>query len=458
MQPELQLRQVLLPSMLVAAALGLAAAAGLGTLPLGTLELPAALAAVLGLLATLRHLGFGLALLPVVASAVPLTVGTGTQSGLVAGLLFAMLLLGLWVVRATLLRDLTLGRSPVNLPAFALMLTWSLSFLYGNAVWPSLVRVWPTFPFTQIASVAVVIVSAGVLLLAANVGREVRWIKLATWSFLAVGVLGIVAIRFHLDAGPLRFLSTGGLFSFWVVTLAYGQALTNHRLSIWLRLGLLALVGAWLYKALVVQTYWLSGWVPTVVAIGWVTLLRSRKLAFALGCAVLAWIAANFDRVYAAVWQSNLDEGSGTRVAIWTQAWNLLSQHPLLGTGPAGYAAYYMSLYANSPSSMSTHSNYVDIAAQTGLLGFGIFLSLIGALLLVGWRACRRWHDGFEGAFAQAAVGGLFGVIVAMALGDWLIPFAYNQTIGGFRYTVQSWVFLGLLAGLAEAPDLAERA
>jgi hypothetical protein len=45
-----------------------------------------------------------------------------------------------------------------------------------------------------------------------------------------------------------------------------------------------------------------------------------------------------------------------------------------------------------------------------------------------------------------------------MALGDWVIPFVYNQGIDGFRYTVHTWVFLGLAAGLSEAPaDTVER-
>ena len=35
-----------------------------------------------------------------------------------------------------------------------------------------------------------------------------------------------------------------------------------------------------------------------------------------------------------------------------------------------------------------------------------------------------------------------------MAFGDWVIPFVYNQTIGGFRYTVHSWLILGALAAM----------
>ena len=98
---------------------------------------------------------------------------------------------------------------------------------------------------------------------------------------------------------------------------------------------------------------------------------------------------------------------------------------------------------------MSTHSDYVDIVLETGLVGSIIFLWLIGSLIVVGWRARGQWHRGFESGFSKGAFGGLIGLIVAMQLGDWFIPFVYNQTIVGFQYTVHSWVFLGFLAALA---------
>jgi hypothetical protein len=35
-----------------------------------------------------------------------------------------------------------------------------------------------------------------------------------------------------------------------------------------------------------------------------------------------------------------------------------------------------------------------------------------------------------------------------MAFGDWMLPFAYTQTIAGFDYTVYSWLFIGALLAL----------
>jgi hypothetical protein len=37
-----------------------------------------------------------------------------------------------------------------------------------------------------------------------------------------------------------------------------------------------------------------------------------------------------------------------------------------------------------------------------------------------------------------------------MFFGDWILPFAYNQTITGYKYTVYSWIFVGVLISLRQ--------
>jgi hypothetical protein len=39
-------------------------------------------------------------------------------------------------------------------------------------------------------------------------------------------------------------------------------------------------------------------------------------------------------------------------------------------------------------------------------------------------------------------------MLPAMFLGDWVIPFAYNQTIAGYNYTGYNWLFIGLALAL----------
>ena len=98
-------------------------------------------------------------------------------------------------------------------------------------------------------------------------------------------------------------------------------------------------------------------------------------------------------------------------------------------------------------TAMASHSNYIDLFAQTGIVGLGFILWFFGALVWRGYRLCLRLRGqgGFEEALANAAFAGALGCVAAMALGDWLIPFAYTNTIAGFDYIVYSWLFLGAI-------------
>jgi O-antigen ligase len=99
---------------------------------------------------------------------------------------------------------------------------------------------------------------------------------------------------------------------------------------------------------------------------------------------------------------------------------------------------------------MATHSNYLDVLSQTGVVGLLALLGFLLALALIAWDLLRQTRGRFDfpQAFGVGASAGLLGVIVAAGLGDWLLPFVYTQTIAGFDYAVYSWVLLGTMVSL----------
>ena len=144
-----------------------------------------------------------------------------------------------------------------------------------------------------------------------------------------------------------------------------------------------------------------------------------------------------------------------TRFAAWAQNWQISSNHWLFGTGPAGYAAYYMTYWPSQ--GMATHSNYIDIFSQNGIVGLFFCLWFFLGLAWYGFKLTLKFNQRFDfwESVVTAVFAGSIAVMVMMAFGDWLFPFAYTQTISGFDHAVYSWLLLALLPVIGKlVPEL----
>jgi O-antigen ligase len=185
-----------------------------------------------------------------------------------------------------------------------------------------------------------------------------------------------------------------------------------------------------------------------VVSVAVIAFVRSRKLFAILSVLALFMVALNFSNYYNRVVVSNEDEGSTSRLDIWAMSLQHVANHPLLGMGPAGYAPY--NVHYHPTDARSTHNNYFDMLAQNGVIGFISFVVLMGTFVMICVRNVRatRHQDDFEAAISAATLGGCIAALVAMMLGDWVLPFAYNQTITGFDNAAYTWMLLGCAAAL----------
>jgi len=402
------------------------------------------LAGVIGL--TRAQISYGVLAVVVAGAAVRFTLPTGTQSRIPMSLVLAAVVIAWWLLDQLVAeRRLRLEPSPTNLPLLGFVGASIASLIWSNVFRDPLIRPWSTWPVVQLGGLAVMVLLPGMFLVAANRLREVRWIAWLTGIILVVGALAIAGYYFRI--GSLSFLQVRPLFPTWFICLALSLALLHRRLPLVVRLLLLGLAGAWFYYIFVHGFRWLSSWMPALVAMAGMGLLRSRKLLIVLAIFLAVYVAFNLPVVQARIQQES--EGSGvTRLDAWAHNWRVTEKHWFLGVGPAGYAVYYMTYFPDE--AMATHSTYLDILSQTGVVGFLFFLWFFGALGLVLWRLWRRvrGREDFVEAFALAAIGGYVGALLGMALGDWIVPFVYTQTIGGFDYAVYTWVLLGAAQGL----------
>lgn len=422
----------------------------------GRLDPLLALAGIVGFVIALRMLKVrernakGIVLLILSAGLLSfVSLPTGRESRIPLSMVLALALVGSWLF-AMLFGSTRLRPSPINRPLLAFVVVsivayvWSLIFRDPNLF------IWSSFPVVQVAALMVNILLPLTLLFVANQVTEVKWLKYLTAILIIFGV--VTPWLYFIDNRIFDFFfyrGTRGLFSMWAAVMAYGLALFLKGLKPWLRALLLLMVAVLVFRYFVMGRSWVSGWLPMSVAMLLLTWIRSRKLFIALSVIGLLYIALNFDYYYQNIVVAEEEGGSGTgRVELWLTNLNHVVNHPLFGMGPAGYAIYNMTYHRED--ARSTHNNYFDILAQTGVVGMTVFLWLMARLARVGHRSLRRRKDrgDFEEAFAAATLSGLVGVLVGMMLGDWVLPFAYNETIAGFDNAVLTWVMLGGMVAL----------
>src|SRR6266508_683541 len=77
-------------------------------------------------------------------------------------------------------------------------------------------------------------------------------------------------------------------------------------------------------------------------------------------------------------------------------AWHTFLDHPIVGVGPGVYFKEYSRQYANRlglrylQSERRGHSLYLELAADTGLIGLTAFLAMVGTPMVLLYRSARR--------------------------------------------------------------------
>lgn len=424
------------------------------------------LAVVASALLAVRHGNFerGIFLVVVCAGVVNfVSLPTGRESKVVISLALSMLLIFSWLVQliyAGGLGEKRLIASPVNKPVLIFVVINIVAYVWSLLTRDPLLQIWPSFPVVQVAALLLIIGLPLLMLLAANRVRDAKWVRRYVWFMVALGILSAVVKIGWLPQSILTYIGNGtsGLFATWVGAVAFGALMFDKKLTMPQRALLVAVLLLQVYYYFFRQRLWLSGWLPMGIAIAVITFFRSKRL-FAVMMLVVVFAAAwNADSLYRTIVADNVDEGGLQRIDIWRMNLNHVVNHPILGMGPAGYAAYNMTYHPQD--ARSTHSNYFDILAQSGVLGFAAFIYFAVTLLRTANRARLRYQgkSDFKEAFVNTAFGGIVASLVAMALGDWVLPFAYNITIMGFDHAMHAWLAPGLMLSLLNAIERNEPA
>ena len=133
------------------------------------------------------------------------------------------------------------------------------------------------------------------------------------------------------------------------------------------------------------------------------------------------------------------------RLSQWHAGLRMFQDNYLTGIGVGNYDAYYPEValpFWQQPLGHA-HNLYLNIAAETGLLGLGAYLVLALATVYVGRRALRNRHD----RAVRALAVGILGSLTAYSIHN-LFDMLFVQGMG-----VLLGVLLALLENAASAPE-----
>lgn len=384
---------------------------------------------------------------------VPFAIGTGTQTSLNVTVLLLGLLFGLWLLRMAGRQHVALLDSPPIRPLLLFIVVALVAFISGSQSWLIFAHTAPLR--AQVGGLAIFVLSAAAFLLVSHQVTSERGLRRLTWLFLTVAGFFILSWMVPPIGDRVSFLfqhgADGSLFWVWVGALAFGQAAFNRDLRLAPRLLLAALVASSIVLTFIQNRAWVSGWLPALIALGATLVAGAPRLGIPASAAGAIALLIEKQAVLAGVLIGDNQYSLDTRLEAWRIILEIVKVNPILGLGPANYY-WYTPLFPILGYSVSfnSHNNYVDIIAQTGLLGLALLLWFFWRVGRLGWQLRTRAASGFAHGYVCGALGGLAGTLAAAMLGDWVLPFVYNVGITGFRASVLAWLFLGGLVVLEQ--------
>lgn len=442
-------------TLIIVAVIILAAIAGFWGSPI-ILVLPFAL---LGIWLVLRFPHLGLVALVPAALATTFKINTSTQTSIHAALILIPALACVWLIHAIRRNDLPIVSSSANLPLAIFCIMATLAFIVGNLPWNYFIE--HASLAAQLGGLSVFVFSALVFFLSANLIKSLRWLEMLTWLFLGQGAFYVVARLIPrlgtLFPGWIQDDATGSVFWIWLGALLWSQCLFNSRLNRIARAVCGVVAIATLAVLLLQARSWASGWVSLVIALGVIFWLRFPRLGTLLVAAGIAIVALRISDLLNIV----STDTHGTlfplyaRLAAWQSVLQATTANLLLGLGPSNYYnAVELHPILGYNIRFSSHNNYVDLIAQTGLLGLAAFFWFVATYAREAWLLRQRVQDGFAHAYINACAGGLVATLATGMLGDWFLPFIYNVGLKGFRASFLGWLFLG---GMVAIKGIVER-
>lgn len=189
----------------------------------------------------------------------------------------------------------------------------------------------------------------------------------------------------------------------------------------WVRWGFLAVIPILLHAVLLSYS---RGAMVSLCVVAPVVLLRTRHklLVGAVFAAILAALPVMAGKEirerFFSIENQHLDESANARKVTWGIAIRMATERPLFGMGIRNSNLFTYSYGADMPG-RSIHSQYLQTAADSGWVAFGLYVGMLGSVFLglhQVRRALRQWKDP-ESLRVQSLASGIECALVLFCFG-----------------------------------------
>ena len=198
-------------------------------------------------------------------------------------------------------------------------------------------------------------------------------------------------------------------------------------------------------------------WLSVIVAVGLMLLQLGRgvthkKILFIGAACLILLVCLNLPGVYSIVIErvsSAVDvsyASNRARLLRWGQAVVMFLESPILGKGYGAFAMLYEEDVAlvgsyTAQYQLGAHSEYLQVIAELGIVGLGVWVWLNIAFLRYGFRALKTIDDGFY----RSVVIGLMAAEISL-----MVHFTVNNLLNGDAIGIPFWGIYGLLPAVVQ--------
>lgn len=237
-------------------------------------------------------------------------------------------------------------------------------------------------------------------------------------NFLAAGLVPAAVIAGAL-IGPVRSVIWRILLVGSLALMAVGLAATQSRGAL-LAAGMVLIVGLVVFK--------------------------QQRAFFIAVATVMVTSAGLWFAAYPSAWTrvTSFDDGGNGRSELWHVAERMSTDHPVTGVGLNNFRAR-SAAYVQEPGSLEyvrliverphvVHNMYLELLAETGVIGFLLYMSVVAACLNALRRAARRFDVLRERSLALMARAALVGCMAMLTAGVFI----------SYAGDARMWVLLSL--------------